>query len=71
MEQRQHSFSIIDVYVDMLRAGERIMGYEMKGFWTDLGTKARYEALQRMVEGGEVALDTLSRGDGLLRTKDT
>ncbi len=61
MEQRQDSFSIIDVYLDMLRTGERIMGYEMKGFWTDLGTRARYEDLQRMVEGGEIALDALVR----------
>ena len=61
MEQRQDSFSIIDVYLDMLRTGERIMGYEMKGFWTDLGTKDRYENLQRMVEGREIELDALIR----------
>jgi NDP-sugar pyrophosphorylase family protein len=63
MEDRQDSFSIIDVYLDMLRGGERIMGYEMKGSWTDLGTRARYEDFQRMVEGGEIELDALVRAD--------
>lgn len=62
MSQQQNAFSIIDVYLDMLRAGERIMGYEMKGFWTDLGTPARYERLQRMLENSEIALDALVLG---------
>ncbi len=64
MEHQEDAFSIIDVYLDMLRAGKRIMGYEMKGFWTDLGTRARYEGLQRMLEQGEVTLDALIRGSG-------
>jgi NDP-sugar pyrophosphorylase family protein len=64
MDRRQSPFSIIDVYVDMLRAGERILGYEMKGFWTDLGTPARYESLQRMIDRGEVTIDALVEGCG-------
>ena len=68
MEDQEDAFSIIDVYLDMLRAGQRIMGYDMKGFWTDLGTQARYEGLQRMVEQGEIALDTLVGGCGVKRT---
>ncbi len=62
MENRRDAFSIIDVYLDMLRAGERVMGYEMKGFWTDLGTRARYEEMQRMLAAGEVTLDSLVEG---------
>jgi len=52
-------FSITDVYVNMLRAGERISGYEMQGFWTDLGTQDRYRRLQRMVEKQEISLSRL------------
>jgi len=44
------AFSIVDVYLDMLRAGEPILGYEMKGFWADLGTHERYAALMRILE---------------------
>ncbi len=58
------SFSIIDVYLAMLRAGERILGYEMKGFWTDLGTTTRYEDLQRMLERREIAIHKLVHGCG-------
>jgi NDP-sugar pyrophosphorylase family protein len=43
----------------MLRAGERISGYEMQGFWTDLGTQDRYRRLQRMVEKQEISLSRL------------
>lgn len=59
--QQDDSFSIIDVYLDMLRAGERIMGYEMKGFWTDLGTVGRYEALQGLLENGRLTIESLVR----------
>ncbi len=62
MQNRQNAFSIIDVYLDMLRAGERIMGYETKGFWTDLGTRARYEDMQRMLDRRSISIDSLVRG---------
>lgn len=45
-------FSIIDVYLEMVRSGERVLGYEMTGFWTDLGTPERYEAFRRGLEEG-------------------
>ncbi|MEW6442443.1 MAG: nucleotidyltransferase family protein [bacterium] len=53
------AFSITDVYVAMLKAGERIFGYEMKGFWTDLGTPERLRRLERMVATQEVPLPRL------------
>jgi NDP-sugar pyrophosphorylase family protein len=68
MEDQENAFSIIDVYLDMLRAGKRIMGYEMKGFWTDLGTRARYEGLQQMLEQRDVTLDALVGGFGAKRS---
>ncbi len=62
MTGQQNAFSIIDVYLDMLRAGERIMGYEMNGFWTDLGTPARYEGLERMLEDHGITIESLVQG---------
>jgi NDP-sugar pyrophosphorylase family protein len=70
MNHQRASFSIIDVYLDMLRAGERIMGYEMKGFWTDLGTQARYEGFHRMLEVREITLDGLVEGCYTERSRD-
>lgn len=68
MNLQKTSFSIVDVYLGMLRAGERILGYEMKGFWTDLGTQGRYEGFQRMLEDSEITLDDLVRGCGAKRS---
>lgn len=57
-------FSIVDVYQGMLQAGERILGYEMKGFWTDLGTPERYISAKRLVEDGDPRLDRMIHGCG-------
>jgi len=57
-------FSIIDVYIAMVQAGERIMGYEMKGFWTDLGTLESYEQLQKLVAGDVSVMERFVRGCG-------
>jgi mannose-1-phosphate guanylyltransferase len=62
MNQERTSFSIVDVYLAMLRAGERILGYEMKGFWTDLGTRARYEGFLRMLEERKITIEALVQG---------
>ncbi len=40
--------SIIDTYLAMLRQGERVFGYAMRGYWLDIGTEARY---QEAIEG--------------------
>ena len=55
-------FSIVDVYLSMLRSGERIMGYETDGMWTDLGTPDRYQRFQELVEQGTVTMDRFLRG---------
>lgn len=34
--------SLIDTYLAMLRQGERVFGYPMRGYWLDIGTAARY-----------------------------
>jgi len=56
MPTQEEAFSIVDVYVAMLQAGERILGYEMKGFWADLGTPERYEVVRQLLERGDPAL---------------
>ena len=62
MPSNAATFSITDVYVAMIRAGERIMGYEMKGFWTDLGTRERYESFQRLLNDSGFSLERFVHG---------
>ena len=62
MNDRSTPFSIVDVYLDMLRAGECMLGFEMKGFWTDLGTRARYEELERMLKERRTTIEALVQG---------
>lgn len=38
--------NIIDVYIEMLRAGERLAGYRMRGYWMDIGTPERFRKVQ-------------------------
>lgn len=46
-------YSITDAYMEMVKKGEKIFGYVMKGFWMDLGTPERYQKThQRMKKGG-------------------
>ncbi len=49
--------SIIDAYARAINAGDRIMGYRMHGYWSDVGTPARYEQVQRDVAGGLLRLE--------------
>jgi NDP-sugar pyrophosphorylase family protein len=62
MPARSSVFSITDVYIAMIRAGQRIMGYEMKGWWTDLGTLERYEEFQRLLASDGFSLERFVRG---------
>ena len=55
------SFSIIDVYLDMIRQNERIVGYTMKGYWMDLGTLERYHKAQEDLKRGDVQFGYLKK----------
>lgn len=44
--------SIIDVYIDLLRQGCPLQGYRMSGYWSDIGTRERYEQAERDVANG-------------------
>ncbi len=48
--------SITDTYIEMLRSGERLFGYPMKGFWTDIGIPSRYRRTRQVIRSGRVVL---------------
>ncbi|UCD86186.1 MAG: nucleotidyltransferase family protein [Deltaproteobacteria bacterium] len=42
--------SINDTYIELIRKGKRVYGYQMEGYWVDLGTKDKYETVKREIE---------------------
>lgn len=52
-------YNIMDAYLKMLQKDEYIAGYEMKGYWMDVGTPNRYQKTQRSLKSGEVKLGCL------------
>ena len=48
--------SIIDAYVQGIQTGERIMGYEFDGYWSDVGTPERYAQVERDAAAGMLSL---------------
>lgn len=53
---RGRASSIIDAYVAAIEGGETILGYDMGGYWSDVGTPARYAQVQRDAEHGVINL---------------
>ncbi len=49
-------FSIIDSYTNALAAGSPLLGFVHAGYWSDVGTLARYSQAQVDVEAGLLAL---------------
>ena len=48
--------SIIDAYVQGIQEGERILGYDFDGFWSDVGTPERYAQVERDAAAGRLSL---------------
>jgi NDP-sugar pyrophosphorylase family protein len=48
--------SIIDAYVGAIQAGDPVAGFELRGYWSDVGTPERYEAAKRDAEAGAINL---------------
>lgn len=48
--------SIIDAYVGAIQAGETVVGCELDGYWSDIGTPERYAQAQRDAETGLIDL---------------
>lgn len=51
-----HESSIIDAYVGAIQAGETVVGCELAGYWSDIGTPERYAQAQRDAEAGLIDL---------------
>lgn len=48
--------SIIDAYTGALQDGELVMGYDARGYWSDVGTPERYAQAEQDVAAGRIAL---------------
>ena len=53
---RGQESSIIDAYIRALAQGAMILGYEMDGYWSDVGTPERYAKAQRDAQAGLINL---------------
>jgi NDP-sugar pyrophosphorylase family protein len=49
--------SIIDPYVKAIERGEPVLGYDLQGYWSDIGTAERYAQAERDVRGGLIRLE--------------
>ncbi len=49
--------SIIDPYVAALERGEPVLGYEMKSYWSDVGTPERYMQAEHDARAGLIRLE--------------
>jgi len=49
--------SIIDPYVAAISRGETVLGFDLNGYWSDIGTVERYEQAEQDVRAGLIRLD--------------
>ncbi len=49
--------SIIDPYVKAIEQGEPVLGYDLQGYWSDIGTAERYAQAERDAQAGLIRLD--------------
>jgi NDP-sugar pyrophosphorylase family protein len=47
--------SIIDAYVRAIERGEPILGYDHRGYWSDVGTAERYAQAQKDADAGLIS----------------
>jgi NDP-sugar pyrophosphorylase family protein len=48
--------SIIDCYVAAIERGEAVLGYDLKGYWSDVGTAERYTQAEQDARNGLIRL---------------
>ena len=53
-------YSIIDTYLDMLRAGRKLFAYVTDGYWNDLGALPRYHQTNHALETGLLRLSHIT-----------
>jgi len=56
------AFSIIDPYISAIERGEKVLGYDLTGYWSDIGTPERYTQAERDAEAGLISLDARKHG---------
>ncbi len=49
--------SIIDPYVRAIERGEPVLGYDLQGYWSDIGTAERYAKAEQDVRSGLIRLE--------------
>jgi NDP-sugar pyrophosphorylase family protein len=49
--------SIIDPYVKAIERGEPVLGYDLQGYWSDIGTAERYVQADQDVRAGLIRLE--------------
>jgi len=49
--------SIIDPYVAAIERGETVLGYDLGGYWSDIGTAERYAQAEQDVRAGLIRLE--------------
>lgn len=49
--------SIIEPYVRAIECGEPVLGYDLLGYWSDIGTAERYAQAERDVRAGLIRLE--------------
>lgn len=49
--------SIIDAYVAAIEQGEPVLGYELRGYWSDVGTPERYAETEQDARAGRIRLE--------------
>lgn len=54
--------SIIDAYTGALEDGELVMGYDARGYWSDVGTPERYAQAEQDVAAGRITLSGRAMG---------
>ncbi len=50
--------SIIDPYVAAIEQGESVLGYDLRGYWSDIGTPERYAQAESDVQAGRISLES-------------
>jgi NDP-sugar pyrophosphorylase family protein len=55
--QKGVASSIIDPYVAAIERDEAVLGYDLKGYWSDIGTADRYAQAEQDVRAGLIRLE--------------
>jgi NDP-sugar pyrophosphorylase family protein len=56
--------TIIDPYVAAIERGETVLGYDLRGYWSDVGTAERYTQAEQDAQAGLIRLDDRRIADG-------